>query len=366
MTTEIPRTTSDITADWLTEALRASDTIGADTSVAAVAADLTEAGVGFMGEVGRLALTYDGGTGPATMIAKFPTQSDEVRTMMHPTRVFEREHRFYRELSDQTPVRTPEVYHVTCETSMDDPAAERYLLLMEDFDGLTIGDQASGVSPDQAEAALVGLAGHHARFWHGAGMERADFIPDINGPLNKAGEAIYNASLPGFMEVFGDHLRPQMVPVAEVYGSHHPKLLDRFAAMPHTLVHFDYRADNLFFDADGSVAVIDWQSISKGGGASDVGYFLGQNLTVDDRRAHEDALLRAYHDGLTAGGVDDYPYDQFFHDYRVGLVYGWVIPVFAVGTLDSSSERAMSLWTAVLERVQSAIFDHDAHEFIED
>jgi thiamine kinase-like enzyme len=156
-----------------------------------------------------------------------------------------------------------------------------------------------------------------------------------------------------------------MVPVAEAYAHNHPLLLDRLAAMPHTLVHFDFRADNLFFDADGSVVVIDWQSISVGGGAADVGYFLGQNLSTEDRRAHEDRLLRAYHDTLLANGVDDYAYDRFFDDYRLGVMYGWVIPVFAVGSLDVSSERAMALWSAVISRVQDAIFDHGADEFIE-
>ena len=162
----------------------------------------------------------------------------------------------------------------------------------------------------------------------------------------------------------GDVLRPEMVPVAEAYGNNHPLLLDRLAAMPHTLVHFDFRSDNLFFDDDGSVVVIDWQSISVGGGAADVGYFLGQNLPTEVRREHEDRLLRAYHDTLVAEGVSDYPFEQFFDDYRLGVVYGWVIPVFAVGSLDVSSERAMALWSAVIERVQDAIFDHGADEFI--
>jgi thiamine pyrophosphokinase len=45
-------------------------------------------------------------------------------------------------------------------------------------------------------------------------------------------------------------------------------------------------------------------------------------------------------------------------DYRVGVLYGWIIPVYAVGTLDSSSERAMALWTEVIQRAQAAMRDH--------
>lgn len=318
-----------------------------------------------MGEIGVLDMTYDGADdAPSRMVAKFPTQSPEISAMMRPTRVFEREHRFYQELAGESPVRTPEVYHVVCETNPDPEVPETYFLLMEDLSGLTEGDQVAGVSVEQAKGALEGLAAHHARFWNGAGLESVDFIPVINGPLNQAGQGIYEASLPGFKQVFGDVLTPEMDALADAYTEANPRLLDAMAAMPRTLVHFDYRADNLFFEDSGAVVVIDWQSISQGGGAADVGYFLSQNLSTEDRRANEDMLLHAYHDALSAGGVAGYDYDSFVNDYRLGVMYGWIIPVFAVGTLDTSSERAMQLWRTVIDRVQTCIADHNAGEFL--
>ena len=160
------------------------------------------------------------------------------------------------------------------------------MLLMEDLSDLQLGDQVSGTTVDQARAALIGLAAHHAQFWNGAGMENADFIPVINGPLNQAGSPIYEASLPGFMEAFGTAIKPELADFVAGYAAMRPQILDELAAMPHTLVHFDYRADNLFFDDAGAVVVIDWQAISQGGGVADVAYLLSQNLTVDDRRAH--------------------------------------------------------------------------------
>lgn len=364
----VPTTTSQLTPEWLTAALRSSGSLGQSGSVASIATDPTGAGIGFMGEVGTVSVTYtgDAGDAPTRLIAKFPTHSPEVKAMMRPTRVYEREHRFYAELASSTPVRTPAVYHVTCETS-DDPAVdEQYVLLLEDLKGNELGDQLAGLNVEHTAAALRGRAAHHAHFWNGVGLEAAPFVPVIDGPLNMAGQAIYDASLPGFMQVFGHALQPEMKPIAEIYGRNHPRLLGMFSAMPHTLVHFDYRADNLFFDADsGEVIVIDWQSISKGGGAADVGYLMGQNLDSELRREHELDLLHIYHDTLGRHGVTGYEFEQFFHDYRIGLVYGWVIPVFAVGSLDSSSERAMALWTSVIERVQDAIFQHNAQEFLD-
>ncbi len=319
-----------------------------------------------MGEVGKLELTYSDDVTdlPAAMIVKFPTASPEIKAMMRPTRVYEREHRFYSELAASTPLRTPEAYYVLCETSEDEAVEEQYLMLLEDLSSLTLGDQVAGVSVDQAEAALVGLAGHHARFWNGAGLENAPFVPPINGALNKNGQAIYEASLPGFKEVFGSAVLPEMMPAADAYTAAQPGLLDALAAMPHTLVHFDYRADNLFFEPDGTVVVIDWQSISKGGGAADVAYFLSQNLSIEDRRANEDDLLATYHARLIEAGASGYDFETFVADYRTGLIYGWVIPVFAVGSLDVSSERAMTLWTNVIERAQDAILQHGAQNII--
>ena len=115
-----PVTTSEITAEWLTGALHESNVIGVGASVTAVSAVPGAAGVGFMGEIGVLDVTYEGAAdAPARIVAKFPTQSPEISAMMRPTRVFEREHRFYASLAAETPVRTPEAYHIVCDTNPD-------------------------------------------------------------------------------------------------------------------------------------------------------------------------------------------------------------------------------------------------------
>lgn len=356
--TTFPTTTSELTAEWVDEALQASGTVPDGASVQRLILDPANAGVGFMGEVAAVGIEYSGDAGdaPTNVVAKFPTQSPEIKTMMFPTRIYEREHRFYRELVDHSPVRTPAIYHITCEPA-GEPEAERYLLLMEDLSHLRLGDQVAGMSFDDAAAALVGLGAHHSRFWNGVGLERADYVPVINGPLNQAGAHIYDVSLPGFMEAFGESVMPELEGFVAGYAAQRGRIIDELAAMPHTLVHFDFRADNLFFDGD-EVAVIDWQAISKGGGAADVGYFLSQNLSVEDRRTHEVELLSIYHQALVAGGVEGYDLDTLGRDYRVGIECGWVIPVLAVGSLDFTSERAVALWTEVIGRTQQALIDH--------
>jgi aminoglycoside/choline kinase family phosphotransferase len=356
--TTMPTSASDISAEWLTDALRRSGVIDEATTVTDVTAEPMAAGVGFMGEVARLRPTYAGGHGPASLIAKIPTQNPTVREMMKPARVFEREARFYLELADDLDM-VARAHHVAANFDADD-----YVLLLEDLGHLRIGDQAVGATVEEAASALRSLARLHARFWRSPQLDTLDWMPMVNAEGMKIGREVYHASLPGFEQVFAQALDPRHADLVTRFGDNVHQLLDRFASMPTTVVHFDYRLDNLFFGDGGVVKMIDFQASSKGGGAYDVGYFLSQNLRTDVRRKHETALLRTYHDALVDGGVGDYPFEQFVDDYRVGVLYGWIIPVFAVGTLDSSSERAMALWTEVIERSQSAMTDHDVGELL--
>jgi aminoglycoside phosphotransferase (APT) family kinase protein len=359
--TKVPTSASSISADWLNDILHTQGTLDDAVTVDAVTAEALPAGVGFMGEVTRLRVEYVGGSGPATMMAKIPTQDTHVRSLLAPARVFEREARFYEQLAPRLDV-VPNAYGVACDHEAGD-----YLLLLEDLGHLRGGDQAAGLSVADARAALLALARLHARFWQSPDLDRLDWMPPINDAGMKISREVYNASLPGFRDVFAHALEAEHEDLIARFGDATPDLLDRFAAMPNTVVHFDYRADNLFFGDEGdveAVRIIDFQASSKGGGAYDVGYFVSQNLATDLRRQHETSLLRAYHDELMAHGVSGYAWEQFCEDYRVGVLYGWIIPVYAVGTLDSSSERAIALWTAVIQRAQAAMSDHNVAELL--
>lgn len=353
MTEQVPQSTDDITAEWLTRVLREGGGLAVGRTVTRVRPEALAEGVGFMGEVVRLHLDHDDPELPASLIAKIPTQDPTVREMLAPARVFEREAGFYRDLAPELAGTAPRAFHVGMDLE-----ADRFLLIIEDFAGFRMGDQQTGCSVDDAAVALEALARLHARYWGGERLAHLDWIPPINSDGNKVGREIYAASLPGFTEAFGAVIDPANEDLVARFGANVPQLLDRLAAMPSTLVHFDYRLDNLFFGDNAEIRMIDFQTSAVGGGVYDVGYFLSQNVPVDDRRAAEDELLATYHAALVAGGVDGYDLDAVRADYRVGVLYGWVIPVFAVGTLDFTSERAVALWTEVVRRSQAAMLDH--------
>lgn len=355
----IPKSTTEITTEWMTEHLRSGGSIDSSTRVRSIERDQMGAGIGFMGEVGRLRLTFDGGVGPSSVICKIPTQDPNVRGLLAAARVFEREARFYLDVAPTLDV-VPRAHAVVADFDADD-----YVLVLQDLGNLRVGDQAAGVSLADARATMVAAARLHARYWNDPSLGALTWLPSANSDGMKIGREVYNASLPGFLQVFAHAVQPDMIPIMERFGDNVHQLLDRIAGMPTTVVHFDFRLDNLFFDdAENKVWMIDFQTASTGGGAYDIGYFMSQSVGIDVRRSHEDELLRTYHGELIRLGVADYSFDQFFHDYRVGVLYGWIIPVYAVGTLDSSSERAMALWTEVISRAQAAMRDHSVAEFL--
>ena len=350
---EIPKSASEITAEWMTNALDLEN----NNHVSEIKVEGMAEGVGFMGEVARLHLKFSDGI-EKTLISKIPTQDPNIRAMLAPARVFEREARFFEQAQPLIPDITANCLHVAIDTKNDD-----YLLLLEDLSDMREGDQLNGCSVDDASSALEALAKLHSTFWGGKDIANFDWLPDINNDGMKVGREVYAQSLPGFLEAFGSSVDPENENLVQRFGENVYQLLDRLAAMPLTVCHMDYRADNLFFGSDGSVKMIDFQTFSRHGHAEDVGYFISQNMSIEDRRNNENDLLRTYHEALTAGGID-YSFDQLCEDYRIGMLYGWVVPVFAVGTLDFSSERAVSLWTAVIERCQAAYLDHGVSDLL--
>ena len=68
-------------------------------------------------------------------------------------------------------------------------------------------------------------------------------------------------------------------------------------------MHGDYRLDNLLFAERHGVTVLDWQTVSWGPPLVDASYFLGGCLPIEERRGHEERLLRGYHEQLLAHGV---------------------------------------------------------------
>ncbi|HYA68438.1 MAG TPA: phosphotransferase, partial [Acidimicrobiales bacterium] len=135
---------------------------------------------------------------------------------------------------------------------------------------------------------------------------------------------------------------------------------------PSTVVHGDFRLDNLLFDpAPGGVpvAVVDWQMCTDGPGLNDVAYFIGAGLGVDERRLTEADLVRDYHVALTAAGVTGYAFDQCWKDYRRGTWSGLVMAV-AASMLVERTARGDQMFLTMADRHSRHALDLDAADAI--
>ena len=360
----LPTSPDQLTAAWLTDALRQRDVLRGG-EVRSFRSDVIGQGVGFMGQLARVELEYEPAEamGPRSLIAKFPTPAPENREIAEIFRFYEIETRFYEEIAHQIELRTPRCYY-----SAYDPQTGDFILLLEDLAPAQVGDQVVGCTVDQAELAIRELAKFHAAWWENPRLAELDWMPYTNESVRaQAAQDNYQKAWTPFVENFGNQVPPEILSIGERFGQHVIPLMDQRAAEPRTIMHGDYRLDNLFFGTDQGgpeLAVVDWQIVSKGRGIFDLAYFMTGTLKPDDRRAVERDLLKLYHNILVERGVRGYDFDQLWEDYRGSVLFCWLYAVIVLGRLDVTNERGLALFTANLERAVAAILDLNAGELL--
>jgi aminoglycoside/choline kinase family phosphotransferase len=346
----IADTPEALTAEWLTDALR--DHLASARVTEATTCPL---GTGQMCDSVRITLRFDRETNvPSTLVAKLPAADETSRNTAMMLRNYVKEVSFYRELVGDLSIRTPRVYHA----DIDDTGV-RFVLLMQDMSPAVQGDQLTGCTPDVARAALRELVGLHAPRWNDEALKS---YPWLYVPPEE-GRSMSRSMLPmlwnGFRDRYADRLSDQVRTAGPVlFDSIEGYVAD--AGGPKTVVHGDYRLDNLLLGPHADdVTVVDWQTIALGTAGSDVAYFIGAGLLPDVRREHEDDLVRGYHDDLLAAGVTGFSPDELWRDYRRG---SWAGLVMAVGAsmLVERTDRGDEMFMAMADRHALHALDLDA------
>jgi aminoglycoside/choline kinase family phosphotransferase len=359
-TPPVPTSSDTVTTAWLTAALGGAEALGG-ASVTGFKASRIGEGVGFMAIVNRLALTYDrpSADAPGAVICKFPSPDPGARQIAQTFRHYEKEVRFYEQMAADSPIRAPRAYHQSLDLESGD-----FFLLMEDLSHLKNGDQLSGLSLDEARLAIRSLARLQARWWETPELAAMAWLPPFEDPGMLVLQDVFQQCWEPYSAFMGERLPQAMRPVGAALGTRIRAMMATLSQSPVTLIHGDYRADNLFFGDDGSLAVVDWQIVLRGRGAFDLAYFLTGNLTVEDRQAHETELVQLYHATLCEGGVTGYALQDAWRDYRMCAIFAWIWPVVAIGSLDSSNERGVAFFFEWSRRVCTAIDDLGAAEVL--
>jgi aminoglycoside/choline kinase family phosphotransferase len=359
-----PIAPDQMTPEWLTFVLRQSGAIG-DAAVESLETEVIGAGVGLLGQLLRVRPRYDRAESgaPHSLVVKMPSAVQENRDLAGLFRFYEREVRFYEQIADKIELRTPRCYH-----SQFDPETGTFVLVLEDMAPARVCDQVAGATAIEAETAIRGAAKLHAPWWASPQLDRLDWMPVINDPVHKSAEESYQKSWEPFLQKFGQRLSRYVLDTGYRLATNICRLQDLMADPPYTIVHGDYRYDNMFFDTNErglQIRVVDWQITSKGRGAYDIGYFMSQSVDPDERRAREEDLLRMYHRLLVEGGVADYSFDDLLLDYKRAVLFCWVYPVISGGTLDLSNERGVTLVATLAERSAAAIEDLKAGDLLD-
>jgi hypothetical protein len=351
------RRPEDLTASWLASVLASTELLEGGGTVHSFAA--FPVGTGQMADT--LRVTVD--TGPAgarsrSLIAKFASADEQSRSTGLMTRAYEIEVGFYAEVARRIGTRLPACYYSAIE-----PDTGWFVILLEDIADGVQGDQLDGCDVEVAEAALVEMAALHGPAWSDPTLAGLEWL-QRGGPESEQFLAGLVTSLwPGFVERYASRL-----------ATRHLELCDRLMAVlgpwlagrpvGTTVVHGDFRLDNLLLcEGDPRPYVVDWQTASWGSAASDVSYFLGGSLTMDDRRRHSRHLLRAYHDALVDHGVGDYGIEQLEEDVRL-LCFGGLVMSVGASMLVKRTDRGDDMFVTSVSRYAQQALDLGAESLL--
>jgi hypothetical protein len=324
-----------------------------DADVAAV--DVEPIGTGQTGATYRLTVEYaDSVDLPASFAIKLSSQDDTVRDRV--ALGYRSEHAFYTGVADLVRVPIPKHYH--CEISED---GGDFVLLLADMAPAVQGDQIGGCTPDEAALAVRALAGLHGPTWcDPAWIEFPGLAMSLttDDAIKGLGDIAVMAA-----QITLDRLGSRMSAedretTTEAMSVVAPWLLadrDRFS-----LMHGDYRLDNMLFDPDRTrVTIVDWQTLGTGLPARDLAYFTGTSLLPTTRSQTDEQLVAAYHDELLSYGITDYDRDTCWRDYRVGMLQVPLISTLGCA-FAISTERGDDMMLVMLERGCQAIRDLDS------
>ena len=196
----------------------------------------------------------------------------------------------------------------------------------------------------------------HAPLIGSAALADAEWL-NRETPVN---QALITALYAGFADRYGEAITDSQREVCERLVNSFDAYAAEESARIMGLVHGDYRLDNMLFGRPGSLrdlTVVDWQTVTWGPAVTDVAYFIGCALHVDDRRAHYDELLQAYHDGLgpnpplTLTEVRDGVRRQSFFGVMMSIVSSMLV---------ARTDRGDEMFLTMLDRHSSHVLDTGA------
>ena len=256
---------------------------------------------------------------------------------------------------------------VRCYSAAYSAEQQRYHLLLDDLSETHVEATEKAPTLEYGLALAEGLAVMHARWW---GAQRLAEVgaPMHNGEHIRRFAEIAESGAGHILNQFSAKLKPRWPDTIRALYANHPQAIIERTQNDNgfTLIHGDVGMTNILVprDADRPIYIIDRQpfdwSLTTWLGVYDLAYAIVLDWEVETRRRLEMPILRHYYDQLIKKGVNGYPWEQLYDDYRLSAAMGvYIATEYCRGGVN---ERQIPFWLPMLQRSLTAIDDLDCSE----
>ncbi len=339
----------EISPEWLTAVLCDSGAISQPVSTCEVTRFAE--GMALLSRLYRVRVRYDSPNenGSTTLVVKLATEDPEQLFIAELLGLYHREAFVYNNLREQLPYRMP-----ACHLAVASDDGRATTVVLEDLSRCRAIDQVAGAPWNVVISCIDAMADQHALWYRDV---RLGLLDEVLLPL---AHPIYPSALPVVFdpgwdvarEVLGDQIGARLAGFGDRWSTECRELLQRLGEHP-TLLHGDWRADNLFFDND-ELVVFDFQIAGVGAGAYDLAYFVSQSVSPAIRAGRDREIVGEYVARLEAHGVKR-TYGSVWDEYRVALLVCLVYPVAAFRSWHAQGARGRALIEQMFLRASDAI-----------
>ena len=205
-----------VTAEWMQQALTAdgaSDSPGIASLEVEKLSEVTNA----LGNLFRCRLTAAGGAAadPASVIVKIPTSNPLAFRLARWLSLHRREYVYYRDVAPHGRIRVPALLYGDFDAS-----SHRFVLVLEDLDGMEGVPQIDGVGAARARRAIREIATLQGRYWESTGDQALSACGAfLTTRESRIMQTIYLLTLPAVFERFGDLLTTDTSRLADAFGT---------------------------------------------------------------------------------------------------------------------------------------------------
>ncbi|HUG00078.1 MAG TPA: phosphotransferase [Ilumatobacter sp.] len=315
----IPTSIEEITPTWLTGALQERF-----PGVEVTGVDIEDVLDGTATKV--LALLTYGGAGrpdgaPESVCVKGGLK--ENGPLMAATGIYEREAIFYRDIAPTLPATGSGAWWAGA-----DSASRLGVVVLDDLRAASANfcRATSPMTVDEVAEGLGLIAGYHAATWNSPMLHSHPSLDCYVTRDNPSGQYFATMDADRVASFLALPLRSAAIPTELHRPQHIIDLFWRWVDQNETgslvLTHGDAHIGNWFQRPDGTLGLVDWQTMCRMRCAHDVAYFVGSALDTADRRRSEQDLVREYLARIVAAGAEAPSFDDMWLDYRRHMAFG--------------------------------------------